>query len=122
MPRDLARGTARLVPEAQRAKGKHRGETAAHPDRRIGIVVAGDPDPFAAAPERPKRVAVGRQHARGAVPIVKAVAQRDHGLRRVASDDDGKPRQGGRGVIGGQQHAARREARTFLQMQIGDRE
>jgi len=53
---------------------------------------------------------------------VKAVAQRDHRLWRVASNDDSKPRQRRRGVVGGQQHAARRKARTLLQMQVGNRE
>src|SRR4029077_837 len=42
VPRDLARGAARLVAEAQRADGKHGAEPAAHSDRRFWIVVAGD--------------------------------------------------------------------------------
>ena len=51
---------------------------------------------------------------------MKAVAQRDHRLWRVASNDDSKPRQRRRGVVGGQQHAARRKAGAFFQMQVGD--
>jgi len=49
VPGDLTRRTARLMTEAQRADGKHVGETAARPDRRIGVVVAGDPHPIPAA-------------------------------------------------------------------------
>ena len=88
---------------------------------RIGIVVAGDPDPVAAALQASQRGAVGVGEPRRAAAVMEAVAERDHHARRIARDQRAEPRQRRRRVVGRQQHAARGEARAFFQMQIGDR-
>ena len=61
-------------------------EAAADALGRLGIVIAGDPDPVAAALQAAQRRAVGVGEARRAAAVVEAVAERDHHARRVARD------------------------------------
>ena len=49
----VRRIVGRLVAESQRAERQGVGETAADIFRQIGIVIAGDPNPVAAALQRP---------------------------------------------------------------------
>ena len=58
----------RLVAERQRAERQRRGESAADAVRRVGIVIAGDPEPVAAALQRGERRAVGRRAMRNGPP------------------------------------------------------
>ena len=92
------------------------------PVGRLGIVVAGDPDPVAPALQRGERGAVRRREPRRPVAVVEIVAQRDDDARRIVRDQPREPRQRFGGVVGRQQHAAPREARAFFQMQVGDDE
>ena len=68
------------------------------------------------------RVAIGRRQPLMRVAIVKTVAERDHHARIVPRDDGRKPAQRRHGIVRRQQHAARGEARTLFQMQVGDDE
>ena len=123
MAGDLAAGAlGRLVAEGERAERERRQEPPADAVGRIGIVVAGDPDPVAAALQAAQRRAVGVGEPRRPAAVVETVAERDHRARRVARDQPRQPRQRRRGVVRRQQHAARGEARAFLEMQVGDRE
>src|SRR4029450_12561382 len=53
---------------------------------------------------------------------MEAAAERNDGARRIAQDETRQPRQGGRGIIWRQQHAAGRKARSLLEMQVGHRQ
>jgi hypothetical protein len=53
---------------------------------------------------------------------MKTVAQSDDQSRAVMFDQLRQSCQSRSGVVGWQQHAARREGRAFLKVQIGDRE
>ena len=109
----------RLVAKRQPAKRQPVGETAADIVGRIGIVIAGKPDPVAAALQGHQRAAAVVGHARRTTAVVKAVAQRHDKARRIALDQPRQPRQGRRRIVGRQQHAAGGIGRTLLQMQIG---
>ena len=85
-------------------------------------MVAGDPEPIAAALQRFERGAADIVHSRRPIAVVKAVAERDDKTRCVTLDEPGEPGQGRRRIVRRQQHAARGEGRAFFQMQIGDRE
>ena len=85
-------------------------------------MIAGDPDPFAAALQDAQGFAVGVGEPRRSAAVMEAVAQRDDAARRIMRDKTRKPRQRRGGVIGRQQHAARGKARAFFQMQVGDDE
>ena len=69
--------------ERQRPDRERGGRHAAEAVDRLGIVVAGDPDPVAAALQRAERRAVLAPTVR-AVAVVEAVAQRKHRARRIA--------------------------------------
>ena len=58
--------------------GTQAAKHAADADGRIGIVVAGDPDPVAAALQRRKRVAILVGQALRPVAVMEAVAEREH--------------------------------------------
>jgi hypothetical protein len=62
------------------------GETPADILRRIGIVIAGDPDPIAAALQSLERCAADVRHAIRPAAIVKAVAERNDETRRITLD------------------------------------
>ena len=66
--RRIARGD---MAEGERADRERRGERAADAVRRIGIVIAGDPDPVAPALERGERGAVGAESRAGPPPSWK---------------------------------------------------
>ena len=51
---------------------------------------------------------------------MEAIAERDQNLRPVTLKQRGKCAERRRGVVGRQQHAARRIARAFFEMQIGN--
>ena len=108
MARDLAvaRLFGRLVAKRQRTERQNIGEPSANAVRRIGIVIAGDPDPIAAALEGFQRGAIAARHAQWAMVVVEVVAQGDHETRRVALNEAREPRQSRRCVVGRQQHAA----------------
>ena len=72
-----------------------------------------------ASPRSPRGPA--RQPVMG-VAIVKTVAERDHHARIVPGDHGGEAAQCRHGIVRRQQHAARGEAGTFFQMQVGDHE
>ena len=110
----------RLVAKHQRAERQNVGETAADAVGEIGIVIAGDPDPVAAALEQGERRTIAAAHARRSMIVMKAVAQRDDKTRRIALDQARQPRQRRRRIVRRQQHAALGEGRAFFQMQIGD--
>jgi len=65
----------RLMAEGEHADRKLGGDAAADALRRIGIVIAGKPEPIAAALQSGERAARNVRHARGAAAVVKAVAQ-----------------------------------------------
>ena len=108
--------------ERERPDGDGRGECPADAVGRIGIVVAGDPDPVAAVLERRDRGAVRHGEARGTAAVMEAVAERDHASRRITHDQPREPGERRRGVIGRQQRAAPRKAGSFFQVQVGDDE
>ena len=119
---DLAFCAGRRMTKGQRADRQRSAEAAADTVGRIGIVVAGDPDPITPALEGGERRAIARRDPVRAIAVVEAVAQRDHHAWRVAGDEEREPCQGRRGIIGREQHAARGEARALLQMQVRDRQ
>jgi hypothetical protein len=108
------------VPESQCAEGERFGASAADAVGQIGIVIAGDPDPVATLLQRLEHAAVAGCHAQRSAVVMKAVAERDQEARGVTFDQAREPRQRCRGIERRQQHAARRESRSFFQMQIGD--
>jgi hypothetical protein len=81
-----------LVAERQRAERQRGGEFAADAVRRMGIVIARNPQPIATALQRRERGAVRRCHAQRSAAIVEAVAERDHQPRCIALDQVRHPR------------------------------
>src|SRR5215468_4696441 len=77
MPGDLAftRIAPELMAERQRTDGERCGERTADAVGRLGIVIAGDPHPFARALQRSERGAVLRRKPRRPVAVVKIVAE-----------------------------------------------
>ena len=100
------RAALRHVAEHQRANRQGRGEASAHLVRRVGIVVAGDPEPVAPALQGGERGAVLVGEPCGSFAIVEAVAQRDNRPRRVSLNDGRQSLKCLGGIIGRQQHAA----------------
>ncbi len=122
VPGDLAGGAGRLMTECQGTNRQHCMEAATDAVGRFRVVIAGDPDPLAPSLERGQRGAVRRRDPPGSVSVVETVAERDHHARRIAGDESRDPRERPARIIWRQQDAARREARAFFQMQVGDRE
>ena len=60
---------------------------------RLRIVIAGDPDPLAAALKRAKTLAVAIEQPRRAAAVMKTVAQRGDEARRILRDQARQPRQ-----------------------------
>src|SRR6478609_2480946 len=83
-------------------------------------MIAGDPDPFAAALQRTQRVAVAIPQPRRAAAVMKAVAERHDAAWRVVRNQMRQPRECCRGIVRRKQLPTRGKTRTFLQMQIGD--
>ena len=111
MAGDLAAGALdRLVAERERAELERRKKPAADALGWVGIVVARDPDPVAAALQASQRGAVGVGQTRRTASVVEAVAQRHNHARRIARDQRREPCQRGRRVVGRQQHATGGEA------------
>ena len=121
MARDFAgRGRGRGdMTEEQGAEDELRLHHAAEIGRRGGIVIAGDPDPAAAADEAGQALAIGAAEALSRAAVMEAVAEADHGLGFVALDRIGEPGQGLGRIVGRQELAAGGEARALLQMEIG---
>ncbi len=76
----------RFVTKRQSADRQLLGNTAAETARRIGIVIAGEPEPITAALQGTKRRARTLWHPRRTAAVVKTVAQRDHQCGAVAVD------------------------------------
>jgi hypothetical protein len=112
--------TRRLVAKGQRAERQRGGEFPADAVHRVGIMIAGNPQPIAAALQGGERRAVRRSHAQRPAAIVEAVAQCDHEPWRIAFDQARHSRQCRRCIVGRQQHAACGKRRAFFKMQIGD--
>ena len=108
--------------ERQRAERERAREHAADALARIGVVIAGDPHPVAAALQLMKLRAVGRGKPGGAAAVVEIVAERDHDAGGIARDDRAESFQRRRGIIGRHQHAAHGKGRAFFEMQVGDDE
>src|ERR1700674_4049430 len=88
----------------------------------VRVVVAGEPDPVAAALQCGKVRAVLLGETAGPLAVMEAVAERDQRLRGKARDHVGKAQERRRSVVGRQQLAARCKARALLEVQIGDDE
>ncbi len=73
MPRDLGPGLADggLVPQGDAAKGEEAQRLAADARGRVGIVVAGEPDPFAPDLAGAERRAVLFGQALAAAPVME---------------------------------------------------
>ena len=54
---------------------------------RVGIVIAGNPDPIASALQRGERVPIVRGHAAAAVAVMETIAECDHPPRRIAREE-----------------------------------
>src|SRR5262245_52466071 len=122
VPGDLARDvfTLRRMAEHQWPDPEHRRRYAAEIAYRLGIVIAGDPDPVTPALERAEHGAIVVRHALRSLAVVETVAEGDHEIRRIARHQRTELGQRRRRVVGRQQHAAGREARAFFEMQVGD--
>ncbi len=86
----------------------------------LRIVVARDPEKIASALEIGEGAAILVRHALAGAHVVEGIAQRHDGARGKAHHDGRQPRQGGGGVVGRQQHAARGIGGPLLQMQVRD--
>jgi len=122
MPGNLAEASARFVAKLDRAKGKRLRECASNARRRIRIVIASNPDPFAPVLQLRQQIAIGRGHSGRAFAVVKTVAERNNDAGRVPGHQCVERLQCGAGVVRRQQHAAAREARSFFEMQVSDAE
>src|SRR3546814_18283581 len=65
----------RCVTEGEGAHRRLAGDAAAQIRRRLGIVVAGDPDPVRRPGEMPQAFGLGRAEAAAGAPVVEAVAE-----------------------------------------------
>src|SRR6185437_1316655 len=86
MSGDLAVLPGRQMTEGERAERERDGETAADILRRFRIVIAGDPDPVAAALKRGKFRAVTVREPRRAAAVMEAIAKRNDATRRITRD------------------------------------
>ena len=79
MTGDLAvrRGGGGLVAEYQPADGERFHGLAGDTGRRVGIVIAGDPDPVAPDLKRREQRAIARGEPGGGLGIVEGIAERD---------------------------------------------
>ena len=122
MAADFAGGAGRQMTEGQRAERQRFLEHAADAVGRLGIVIAGDPDPVAAALQSMQALAVGRHSRAGPPPSWKlspsatTQARRIH-ARSAAPAGPASPRYHKAAAT-----AARGVARAFFQMQVGDRQ
>ena len=122
MAGDLARNAARQMAEGQRADRQFGDKAAADIGGGFGIVIAGDPDPVAAALQGVQGAAVAVGKPRRTAAVMETVAQRHDDARRVVRDQPGEARQCGGAVVRRQQLPARGIARTLFQMHVGDGE
>jgi hypothetical protein len=83
VPGDLAVGGAGmgLVAEGELADGQFVGDCSVDSGRPAGIVVAGNPDPFATALQAPQKRTIAGREPGGRLFVVEGVAKRDNGLR-----------------------------------------
>ena len=101
------RAKARLMPKGNRAKFDFVQTFATEIGRYAGIVVAGDPDPVAAALQAAQGLAVGGGQTAIGPGIVKGIAER-HATRGVDSDEGRKARQGRGRIVRRQKHPPHR--------------
>ena len=116
---DLAARAGRLVAEGHRAQRDLVRNLAADAVRR-GIMVARDPDPVTADLQICDRSAVIAGKTRMRITVVETIPECDDRAGLVVSDHGGEPTQGRYRIERRQQGAARRVARAFFEMQIGD--
>ncbi len=112
----------RFVAKNEAADGDLPRHHAAEPGRRMRIVIALDPDPFAAADEGSERGAFLYVEPLGGVAVVEGIAQRDHPCRAIARDQRRHALEGRACVIGRQERAKARQRRALLEMDVGEDE
>ena len=122
MTADFTGCVARQVTEGQRTQGQAVSVRAPDTVRRFGIVIAGEPDPLAAALHAAQAFAIAIAMPRRAAAVVKTVAECHDTARPVIRNQMRQTSQRARGVVGRQQLPTRGKARAFLQMQVGDRQ
>ncbi len=122
MARDLVRDGAgrRLMPEGEPADRDLAENRAAEAHVDHGVVVAGQPEPFAILLQDGERPAVDGAHAVGRAAIMEAVAKAEHGRGRIRIEGCGEALERRRRVVGGQHEPACGEGGALLQMQVGD--
>ncbi len=122
--RDLAglRAGPRFVAEGEAAMAEAVGGDAGQAEGAVGIVVAGNPDPFPPARHVRDHLAKGRRHQGGADAVVEGVAEADDDLRIMPDDQPRDERQGRQRVVGRKHHATPGKGGALLQMQVGDDE
>src|SRR5581483_12100001 len=83
----------RLVTERQRPQPNLWRKTPADVPCWLRIVVAGDPDPVAAALQRLQQFAIGGGEPLRSAAVMEAVTKRHHDAGRVAGEENGESRQ-----------------------------
>ncbi len=83
------------------------------------IVIAADPEPFAALLQLEQKGAVVGGETLGRLRAMEAVAERHDPRRLDRGDHLGQPLQRGARVVRRQQHAERGEGGALLEMQVG---
>ena len=108
-------GAGRQVAKGQRADRQRRLERAADVVGRFGIVIAGDPDPVAAALQRAQMCRGRRRDSRaGPPPSWKLSPSAIDAARRVTRDQAREPRQRRRGVVRRQQLRRARQSSSLF--------
>ncbi len=118
----LAEFCNKVQAKAARADSDFGGDHTSEIGRQRGVVVARNPDPVAPHLQRRERIAVGFGQPLMGGAVMKTVAECNHHARVVPRDDSGKATECRHRIVRRQQHAARREAGAFFQVQIRDHE
>ena len=87
--------------------------------RRVGIVVACDPEPVAARHHRRQLGTKNVGHVCGALAVVKTVTKADHHLRIIVGNNGRKPDQRCRGVIWRNERAPSGIGCALFEMKVG---
>src|SRR5262245_34945407 len=119
MATDFAGTAFRFMTEHQRTYFQRFLEYATDSFGRLGVVIAGNPNPVASALQPCKRVTVLIAQPCRAAAVMKAVTERDDTARGMVRDQGRQICERTRGVIRGKHLATGGETRAFLQMQIG---
>jgi len=113
---------ARFVAKHEPSERDLRCYEATKPCRRLGIVIARDPDPVRLTAQRSENRAFAVVEPVGRQAVVKGIAERDHAPRHELRHHGRDPLQGRARVIGRQKLAAERVERSLLEMDIGEDE